>query len=350
MRAGGAPWHAWTEIETELKALCDQLTYLGLSFPTLEPLVALQITQEVGRCRGVLGRFSDKVKSAEGWMHKIMWAISANKALATFRREVIERKTALGVLIGLMHLGALAAVGDRVKAISGLVGEIGDELGAAVAGVKDQVKGLGGQVEVVSAEIHAQAEAVEGQVERVADDLEVVASQVELTRADVTAVGGDVAVVGVEVSRLAQWFAEHHAQVVSVITQIPHGIAALFFVLSPTGVSIPVSSVLCTSYEDLDRILKSYICGRQEPGSRYVERGDYNIVSPDGEVVPPDQFNMATRNNINALDAKVAAEPRLMDGRNVKTDIAEADIAFSYAVTIDLYGSVTSLYTDRGIK
>lgn len=102
---------------------------------------------------------------------------------------------------------------------------------------------------MVSAEVHAQAEAVEGQVERVADDLEVVASHVELTRADVAAVGGDVAVVGVEVSRLAQLFAEHHAQVVSVITQIPHGIAAMFFVLSPTGVSIPVSSVLCTSYE-----------------------------------------------------------------------------------------------------
>ncbi|KAJ7044728.1 hypothetical protein C8F04DRAFT_1249982 [Mycena alexandri] len=284
MRAGGAPSHAWTETEDELKALCDQLTYLNLRLPTLEPLVALQITQEVVRCHSVLKRFSDKIKSAEGWMHKFMWAISADKALAAFRREVIERKTALGVLIGLMHLGGLAAVGDRVREVSSQVAEVGKELVAEVAAVNDQVEEVGSAVEVV-------------------------ASQVQVARADVAVVGAQVTAFGVEVrhghdlfrnahERLTQLFANHQAQMVSVITHLPRDVAAeVFVVLSPTGVSIPIPIVYCTSYEDLDRILKTYICGGRQPGSRYVAQDNYRIISPDGRVVHPTQFITAASGN-----------------------------------------------------
>ncbi|KAJ7741051.1 hypothetical protein B0H16DRAFT_1464606 [Mycena metata] len=297
MRADGAPSHAWTETEDELKALCNQLTYLRLRLSTLDPLVALQITQEVVRCHSVLKRFSEKIKSAEGWMQKFARAISAEKVLAGFKRDVVDRRIALGVLIGLMNLGGLSVVGDRVKEISGQVEEVGKELGAGLAAVNTQVEEVGKEVEAVT-------------------------SQVQVAHADVAVIGARVNTVGVEVRRghdlirdahqsLAQLFANHQAQMVSVITHLPRGVAAeVFVVLSPTGVYIPIPIVYCTSYEDMDRILKTYICGGRQPGSRYVAQGNYRIISPDGKVVHPAQFITAATGNV-CLEMSIVKSRRI---------------------------------------
>jgi hypothetical protein len=38
--------------------------------------------------------------------------------------------------------------------------------------------------------------------------------------------------------------------------------------------------------QDLDQILKAYLFNHPDAGSKYVNRGDYNIVSAEGEVIP----------------------------------------------------------------
>jgi hypothetical protein len=48
--------------------------------------------------------------------------------------------------------------------------------------------------------------------------------------------------------------------------------------------------ILICFVKDLDRIIKACLHGRREAGWRYVERGDYNIVSPAGDIVRPPEF------------------------------------------------------------
>jgi len=40
----------------------------------------------------------------------------------------------------------------------------------------------------------------------------------------------------------------------------------------------------------LDRILKAYVHDRRAAGATYVERADYTVVSPDGNVIRPLEF------------------------------------------------------------
>ncbi|KAJ7832667.1 hypothetical protein B0H14DRAFT_1173216 [Mycena olivaceomarginata] len=58
-----------------------------------------------------------------------------------------------------------------------------------------------------------------------------------------------------------------------------------FYVRNPLGERIPIPLSAYHIFDDLDRILRAY-CHRPETGSRYVERGDYSIVSPDGAIIP----------------------------------------------------------------
>ncbi|KAJ7144179.1 hypothetical protein C8R44DRAFT_973817 [Mycena epipterygia] len=93
------------------------------------------------------------------------------------------------------------------------------------------------------------------------------------------------------VSVLSQQLTTYHAEIVASIGQVPQRISeAMFVVVSPTGVSIPISVTLCDSYRVLDRILKAYMQDRKAAGGHYVERGDYNVVSPEGEIIRPPQF------------------------------------------------------------
>ncbi|KAF8210890.1 hypothetical protein K438DRAFT_99832 [Mycena galopus ATCC 62051] len=61
----------------------------------------------------------------------------------------------------------------------------------------------------------------------------------------------------------------------------------VFLVLDPVGRAITIQLSHCHNFDDLDRILKAYLHGRPQAGSSYVERGDYNIVSSDGTIIPP---------------------------------------------------------------
>ena len=82
----------------------------------------------------------------------------------------------------------------------------------------------------------------------------------------------------------------------------PHDISEpVFFIRDPLGRPITIqlsfcdgfqvcSAYLCRpglmSWQDLDRLLRAYLFNRPDAGSRYVERGDYSIVSTDGFIIP----------------------------------------------------------------
>ncbi|KAJ7741049.1 hypothetical protein B0H16DRAFT_1890609 [Mycena metata] len=248
LRRGGPPSGAWTETETELKALVSELTHLTLH-QAPDPFVSQRIQQEVSRCHLVMTRFFTKINASQGLVQKIVWAVTEEKELVAFRAQVIERRTVLSVLVGLLNSGALEAVRDRVSAVAEVVG---------------------GQIETVG-----------GQVEAVAGQVATVSAEIGHGKALIRHVHED----------LAQQFETYQKQILAVITHVPHGLAEeTFIVISPIGVPIPISLVYCTSFEVLDLLLKTYMCGKRDAGSRYVDRGDYSLISSSGEVSPPSQL------------------------------------------------------------
>ncbi|KAJ7913944.1 hypothetical protein B0H13DRAFT_2325794 [Mycena leptocephala] len=50
---------------------------------------------------------------------------------------------------------------------------------------------------------------------------------------------------------------------------------------------ITIQLAYCDGFNDLDRILKAHLCNCLKAGGRYVEYGDYSIVSEDGGIIPP---------------------------------------------------------------
>ncbi|KAJ7044729.1 hypothetical protein C8F04DRAFT_595450 [Mycena alexandri] len=248
LRRSGPPSGAWIETETELKALGSELTHLTLH-QAPGPFISQRIQQEVSRCHLVMTRFFAKISASQGLVRKIMWAVTEEKELAAFRTQVIERRTALSVLVGLLNSGALKAVRDRVN-------EVAEAVGSQLQTVGGQVEAVGGQVATANAEI-----------------------------------GHGNALIRHVHENLAQQFETYQKQILAVITHVPHGLAEeTFIVISPIGVPIPISLVYCTSFEVLDLLLKTYLCGKREAGSRYVDRGDYSLISSNGEVSAPSQL------------------------------------------------------------
>jgi hypothetical protein len=43
-------------------------------------------------------------------------------------------------------------------------------------------------------------------------------------------------------------------------------------------------------HQDLDRIIKAYLANRPDAGADYIERGDYEIVSGEGNIILPVEF------------------------------------------------------------
>ncbi|KAF7325312.1 hypothetical protein MVEN_02631600 [Mycena venus] len=111
------------ETEKELKSLgtdLENITHIPLdeahqSSPiTLS--IAARIRDEVHHCHLIILRFFQKINASDnGFMHKLLWAASEEKELTAFRMRVIERRTALSVVVGMMNSGTLLAVQDRVN-------------------------------------------------------------------------------------------------------------------------------------------------------------------------------------------------------------------------------------------
>ncbi|KAF8150526.1 hypothetical protein K438DRAFT_1988481 [Mycena galopus ATCC 62051] len=238
LRRGGRSSRGWRETENELKGLGNDLAQLTLHPPS-DPVMAARVQQEVARSHLVMAGFFAKINSSTGLLQKLIWAVSEERELAAFRAQVIERRTALGVLLGLINSGALVAVQARVEEVCALV--------------QDRVDDISSQVGNGNATI----------VQDMHDHISGIARQLAL----------------------------YQAQVTAVISQVPHRVLdETFVVVSPTGMRIPISVAFCTSYEILDGVLKTYMRGRREVGSRYVERGDYTIAWKQDKVIAPAQF------------------------------------------------------------
>ncbi|KAJ7682216.1 hypothetical protein DFH06DRAFT_289758 [Mycena polygramma] len=228
------------ETERELKALWTDLANLtlipvdeGIQSSPLALSVSTRIQEEVQRCHLTILRFFQKISASSGLIHKLLWAVSEEKELAAFRMRVIERRIALGVLVGMLNSGALLAVKDRV-----------DQVAQGAAATKDRV-----------------------------DQVAEGTTQIR-----------DVVQEGV--SGLAQQLATYHQQIVAVIRHVPHGVSEeTFVVISPAGVSIPIPVVYCGTYEDLSRIIGTYMADRYTPTAHYW------IITLDGCTFDPDGFS-----------------------------------------------------------
>ncbi|KAF7352469.1 hypothetical protein MVEN_01211800 [Mycena venus] len=116
LRRSGRPSRNWIETENELKALGSDLAHLTFHPPS-DQFISARIQEEVERCHLVLTRFFIKVCTSQGLVQKLLWPVSEERELAQFRAHVIERRSALGVLVGLINSGAVAAVQDRVDQV-----------------------------------------------------------------------------------------------------------------------------------------------------------------------------------------------------------------------------------------
>ncbi|KAJ7755878.1 hypothetical protein B0H16DRAFT_1539976 [Mycena metata] len=109
------------ETEKELKSLGGDLANLtrmpvddAVQTSPLAQSVADRVQEEIRRCHGLMVHFFSKMNATRGLLQRLMWAASEEKELATFRMRIIERRTALGVIVGMLNSGMLLAVQDRV--------------------------------------------------------------------------------------------------------------------------------------------------------------------------------------------------------------------------------------------
>ncbi|KAJ7259319.1 hypothetical protein C8J57DRAFT_1472103 [Mycena rebaudengoi] len=124
------------------------------------------------------------------------------------------------------------------------------------------------------------------QLHEVGEQLGRVASQVQY-------IGSKVDRVSTQVENIANVAVVQSGQISQMGSDIrqlrkisPHDITdPVFFVMDPLGRSITIQLSFCNTFDDLDRILKAYLSGDPKAGSRYVDRGDYNIISTEGVVI-----------------------------------------------------------------
>ncbi|KAJ7506202.1 hypothetical protein B0H11DRAFT_331034 [Mycena galericulata] len=202
LRSGGRPSNECSETEKELKLLSSEL-YLAHSAIQLQTqasalatLVVERIRGEIVRCHAIMARLYAKIKAPQGLFQRIWSAASEGKVLARFRVQIIERRAALGLVVGLLNSGALRAVQHRIGEVRGQVDAGNDRVG----------------------EVHDGAVAVRDRVADVRDEMRGIGNQL--------------------------------TQVLAVISHVPHGVCeGIFVVLTLHKRSIPISLLFCTSFE-----------------------------------------------------------------------------------------------------
>ncbi|KAJ7711720.1 hypothetical protein DFH07DRAFT_786053, partial [Mycena maculata] len=109
-------------------------------------------------------------------------------------------------------------------------------------------------------------------------------------------IGQGMADMFVGVVELGGQFWDWFRQFMAVNRHVPHGISDhLFYVMDPIGGHIPVSLRYCHNYVELDEIIKTYLRRSPDAGARYVEHGDYSIVSQEGSFLVPAKFATTVR-------------------------------------------------------
>ncbi|KAJ7506200.1 hypothetical protein B0H11DRAFT_1975018 [Mycena galericulata] len=245
LRRGGRPSSECADTEIELKLLSNELDLAHSALQQtpgsqLTPFVAERIRDEVVRCHAIMARFFTMITAPQSFFQRIWSAASEEKELARFRMQIIERKTALALVVGLLNSGALRAVQDRIDEVRGQVDDGVVSVRDRVDNVRDEMRGLGNQL----------------------------------------------------------------TQVLAVINRVPHGVCeAIFFVLLPMGNPIPISLLFCTSFKDINQLVRMYLLSEWErrkaaPSSFLEIRGIYDYVAPDGPISPRSRFVTTVRPGI----------------------------------------------------
>ncbi|KAJ7434786.1 hypothetical protein B0H11DRAFT_2295953 [Mycena galericulata] len=87
------------------------------------------------------------------------------------------------------------------------------------------------------------------------------------------------------------WLRRLATQLLAATIHVPRGVYdPVFFVMDPVGKPISVSLQNCRDYQTPDDILKGYLRRLPQSGGRYIERGDYSIVSEDANFVVRKEF------------------------------------------------------------
>ncbi|KAJ7716943.1 hypothetical protein B0H16DRAFT_449936 [Mycena metata] len=222
---------------------------------------------EVDLCRSLLDEFSAKINSYEalglrGFLQKALMVAVEEKKLASWRSQILERRAALHVLLASFNSIQLHEVGEQLGRV-----------GSQAQYIASRVNGVEAQVHNVEVQVHN----VEAQVLNVGT-LGVVLS---------TFLSAQVSQTGSEIREAVSEMRQGQTEVQRAIAQMSlHDIRdPVFFVIDPVGRSIPIPLSHFAGFNDLDRILKAYLFNRPEAGSRYVERGDYSVVTTQGEVI-----------------------------------------------------------------
>ncbi|KAJ6539727.1 hypothetical protein B0H19DRAFT_1180301 [Mycena capillaripes] len=154
IRGGGSSSREWAETEKELQSLCSDLTHLT----TLQ--AATSPRNEAVLCLSTTSKFHTRIVASRGIFQKVWWATSEEKELAILRRQLIERRLALGGVVEQINLVAGSRVQDGVSvlrlridriedSVSGVSQQLADQertLSGALIGVQTRVKDVGEEV------------------------------------------------------------------------------------------------------------------------------------------------------------------------------------------------------------
>ncbi|KAJ7211777.1 hypothetical protein GGX14DRAFT_565005 [Mycena pura] len=338
----GKPSTECTEAEKEVELLRNDLFLVHLALQRtagspLAPIANERIQNEVVRCQKLLAPNFAKITAPRGLWQKVRWVTSQEKELAAFKAQVIERRTALNLILEFINSGALLALPDRIdQGVGGLSQQLAtchaqietqmaansDALFALPDRIDQGVGGLSQQLATCHARIETQMAANSGALLALPDRI-------------------DQGVGGLS-QLLATCRAEIVAEIMATVSHIPCGVyEAMFVVISPTGISIPISLTLCVSYEVLDDILTTYMRHRREAGGHYVERGDYKIVSPAGDIIQPPQFDRIIK---AGLTLEISIIKRVRESRRCP------QCGFTKSPTLDVGQWITCYNVNCGSK
>ncbi|KAJ7117212.1 hypothetical protein C8R43DRAFT_108534 [Mycena crocata] len=220
-------------LAVELQTLNNYLITVGsiASGVRVDPLctrslyVVACIRSEVDSCRTILTRILQQLGKPRGIFGIIALAIGEESELARLRSEISRPLGSIRTLM--LTLNLIASQG------------IGAQLNGAIL----QLEQIGPQVQNV---------------------------------------GSEVTAVGDKIANRVNLYGDRLAAVHEAILKLPisRGVTDdILIVVDPIGGNIPISLRYCHVYADVDRIIKAHLLHRPEAGGRYIERGDYHIVS-----------------------------------------------------------------------
>ncbi|KAJ7036964.1 hypothetical protein C8F04DRAFT_1257508 [Mycena alexandri] len=252
LRSGRASYER-QKVISSLKGIHDDVATLStlLDLNSSSPhlcYITDRLSAELTACRSLMQRLFAKLNRDNSIMGRILMALSQETELISWRVEISERRDALHVLLELLS-------------------------SSLSLDIKSRVLQVGSQVHNVDA--HVQNIAAEVRNSRALSIWSLAASHLLVRQ--VSSVGSQVQQVHQLIHKMS-----------------PRDISdPVFFLADPLGRTITIQLSYCDGFSDLDRILKAHLHNRPQAGSRYVERGDYNVVSPNGVVIRP--FDLAAR-------------------------------------------------------